>query len=1442
MAVVGHLSIMLSASVTDFERTMGAAVRAVRTTELELRRSARRMDRIGRDWAVNLSLPILAAVGLVSKAFISWEDQFAGVRKAVRATETEFKSLEAQLLRLGETDLPLSYKDIAVMAEMGGQFGLATGSITEFVRTVGRLSEISQDLTPMATAQMIAQMDNMLDLTQLEFDRMGSAIAGVAGNMALTEGQLVQFVSRVGGTMKNMNLSIGSLFGIAGAFTQVGVEARVGATAVSKVLSSMNDAVVTGSDKLEIFARTAGMTADEFSKAWATKPEAAFVRFIEGLGQAGAMTTVIYNKLGLQDTRLRNAFTNVAASGDKLRKAVDLGNKSWAENVELTRRAEIRFASTGKRLVRMRNYLTHTAIIFGEGFNPAIQSLLDMVDRLNNRLRLMAERFNQLDPRARKLLGTVLGLVVAFGALFTAIAAVIKIKAVFAATTLVFTELIATVTFAVAAVVGGAATIAEALALIAGGISLKISAIIAFLYVLIFHADKVSRVFLGLGMVLTAALTFIVAAVAGAVAAILTLVSLLVPALWGVADRLFDLSTEYFYVTKMTLRMAFGLDAITQSAEDTEEAVDKAAQSHRTLADAITQVSEAMQKNLQSFDEVHTIQDDVDFSYLFDNIDFAGDDWRDMFPDFDSASDAVRQMGEMLSNAPSGDLSFFESIEAANTALAESIQSNWQSTTTFLTTAWTGLERMAGDTWTSIATSVEGAKERIYDSVNNTWMTLESFLVGTWGRLKGNSVADDMAQKVTAANKNIWDDTFYTWQPLGVFVGGTLDSMKQKTATTWEEMVADVAEAQAAVDGSLVRIGMAWGEFRPAGKWDWVFDYLDSVDQDATFDPTFERLSHEWATFSPRGRWGWVGQYMAGIDQETSLRPTLARLDAAWSGFAPSGPWAWGGDMLESVETDLSGRLGTMLTTTDVTLHNFAPTPWSWGKQVWEPVEVDTSAALTNIDSKTATAWDTIKEVASTAWANIRAAVSGELAGMDTDLEPKLTALQTTFTGGLVGLVPIATDQLTGLNAAFESGWGAIGKTTSTAWDTLSTALGGTWTDIGTDAAELETSVSGSWDSLQISTKTNWDVIKATMFGTASESSAKAKAMKTNVTKAFADMDTDSVASTKHLTTESESKFDLFIKNTKKSVGGWAESMGGFFHGLYMRVVGGSIIPDMVDESLEQFEKLKDGSIKEVNTLVSEVGKAFNTGFVELVVNTKEKGEEVRTLADNIGSAFRTSFLDAFDKIYTGALTLQGGLNSILSALGDVIKTHLSEKIKAGAASSLEALGKWATGVVNNVGVAVGALIKQAYATLLAFFAWSGPAAPALAAGVIGGAILGMGALAARALHSLRTEVPGLAKGGIVTSPTMAMIGEGGRSEAVIPLERDNVIADSVGRAVYEAVTLAGRVASVAGTPQEDKEVVLRIDSTTLARAILPAIEREGHRQGFDLILHPRGV
>ena len=313
-------------------------------------------------------------------------------------------------------------------------------------------------------------------------------------------------------------------------------------------------------------------------------------------------------------------------------------------------------------------------------------------------------------------------------------------------------------------------------------------------------------------------------------------------------------------------------------------------------------------------------------------------------------------------------------------------------------------------------------------------------------------------------------------------------------------------------------------------------------------------------------------------------------------------------------------------------------------------------------------------------------------------------------------------------------------------------------------------------------------------------------------------------------------------KRTMDSVKSWTSNVVDSVRNMYKTIVGGSIIPDLVKESVGWFDILKNQSV----AIVGEMGQGIVSGVANFTDSALGKmgsfGEAFQSIAQQISTGMQSVFGQAFDGIIDGSMTMGEAFQSVLSGMGSVLKNVLVQQLSQAASNALSTLGSWIISVLSKVATAISAVITQAYTTLVAFYAWSGPAAPVLAAGTIAAAIAGIGALAAKAVGAFK-GVTGLAKGGIVTGPTLAMMGEGSRREAVIPLERDNVIADSVGAAVYEAMVMAQRVGQATG-PQtsDDREVVLRIDGTTLARLLLPAMIKEGQRQGFDVMVQPRGV
>ena len=92
-------------------------------------------------------------------------------------------------------------------------------------------------------------------------------------------------------------------------------------------------------------------------------------------------------------------------------------------------------------------------------------------------------------------------------------------------------------------------------------------------------------------------------------------------------------------------------------------------------------------------------------------------------------------------------------------------------------------------------------------------------------------------------------------------------------------------------------------------------------------------------------------------------------------------------------------------------------------------------------------------------------------------------------------------------------------------------------------------------------------------------------------------------------------------------------------------------------------------------------------------------------------------------------------------------------------------------------------------------------------------------------------NIPYLAKGGIVTEPTLAMIGEGSQDEAVMPLDTmREMIAQTVAEVLAE-YNLQNE------QPEQDLYLTLNIGDNTIIDTVVKAINRKTRNNGKEVIL-----
>lgn len=332
-----------------------------------------------------LQTAVVGAIGASIKAAIDFESSFAGVRKTVDASEAEFAAL-AQGFRNMAKEIPVAVNDLNRIGEAAGQLGIKKENILGFTRVVADLG-VATNLTAEDAGNAMARIANITGLAQDEFDRLGSAIVALGNTSATTESEIVEFGLRIAGAGEIAGLTEAQILGIGAAMSSVGVEAEAGGTAAQKVLLGITEAVNTGSEKLEVFAATAGLSAEEFAKAWQTDAGDAFRLFVEGLGAQGQAAFQTLDKLDLTDQRLIRSFLSLSGAGDLLARSMQTATDAFAENNALAEEAEKRYATTASQIQILRNQLTDLGITIGSEILPVLNEFIATAIALGDEIR-----------------------------------------------------------------------------------------------------------------------------------------------------------------------------------------------------------------------------------------------------------------------------------------------------------------------------------------------------------------------------------------------------------------------------------------------------------------------------------------------------------------------------------------------------------------------------------------------------------------------------------------------------------------------------------------------------------------------------------------------------------------------------------------------------------------------------------------------------------------------------------------------------------------------------------------------------------------------------------------------------------------------------------------------------------------------------------------------
>ena len=133
-------------------------------------------------------------------------------------------------------------------------------------------------------------------------------------------------------------------------------------------------------DVLASFAEVAGMTSEQFSKAFEEDAADAMIVFIEGLNkisEEGGNVFAVLDELTLADIRVKDSLLRASGAGDKFRESLEVGTEAWRVNTALTDEAAKRYDTVASKIQVFKNRLSDVALSIGEEMLPQLSELIE---------------------------------------------------------------------------------------------------------------------------------------------------------------------------------------------------------------------------------------------------------------------------------------------------------------------------------------------------------------------------------------------------------------------------------------------------------------------------------------------------------------------------------------------------------------------------------------------------------------------------------------------------------------------------------------------------------------------------------------------------------------------------------------------------------------------------------------------------------------------------------------------------------------------------------------------------------------------------------------------------------------------------------------------------------------------------------------------------------
>lgn len=369
----------------------------------------------------------------VIKASIDVDSAYRDLRKTFDGTEEEYENLYDAAMKYSQSnvtsaDTMLKMESIAAqlgvgLDEQGNKYSDAAEQIQHFAEVAANL-DVATDIDADTIALQMGQIQNVMkDVRPDNIERFGDALVRLGNTMPAQESAIMQITQRLAAVGSTTSFTTPQIMGWAAAIAGTGQRSEAAATSISTTITTIQKAVGAGGDELELFAQTAGESAEEFAQHWREDPSEALKAFIVGLKRLDEDSLQVLEDLGINSVRATQTLLALAQTTDTVDGAIEKANQAWGDEAagiasagdamaEAQKKAE-GFSGTYQKL---QNNIQVLAASFGDALVPYMNKGIEIISKLTDYI-------NSLDDKTKSTIVLVSGLTAVFASVQPVIAA-----------------------------------------------------------------------------------------------------------------------------------------------------------------------------------------------------------------------------------------------------------------------------------------------------------------------------------------------------------------------------------------------------------------------------------------------------------------------------------------------------------------------------------------------------------------------------------------------------------------------------------------------------------------------------------------------------------------------------------------------------------------------------------------------------------------------------------------------------------------------------------------------------------------------------------------------------------------------------------------------------------------------------------------------------------